>query len=137
KYLSPTTSTVILRVAREHYRTLWAALTLLRKVDNHECIARVLHVSGTIRKTQHSAIAHDRAQILLRASAARQQRRLHRSRRANSVVAAGAGGGEGRAGVQSRLKAAEEDDDDGGEEEEEEVKRLLSESRDRIEAMEA
>lgn len=46
KYLSPTTSTVILRVAREHYRTLWAALTLLRKVDNHECIARVLHVSG-------------------------------------------------------------------------------------------
>lgn len=54
-------------------------------------------------------------------------------------MAAGAGGGEGRAGVQSRLKAAEEDDDDGGEEEEEEeeVKRLLSESRDRIEAMEA
>ena len=48
KYLSPTTSTVIIRVAREHYRTLWAALTLLRKVGGHECIARVVHVSGKL-----------------------------------------------------------------------------------------
>lgn len=46
KYFSPATSTVIIRVSREHYRTLWAALTLLRKVGGHECIARVVHVSG-------------------------------------------------------------------------------------------
>ncbi|POY74977.1 hypothetical protein BMF94_1953 [Rhodotorula taiwanensis] len=46
KYFSSATSTVIIRVSREHYRTLWAALTLLRKVGGHECIARVVHVSG-------------------------------------------------------------------------------------------
>lgn len=46
KYLSPHTNLLILRVSREHYRTLWAALTLLRRVGGHEVIARVLHVGG-------------------------------------------------------------------------------------------
>lgn len=46
KYLSPHTNLVIIRVSREHFRTLWAALTLLRKLAGEEVIARVLHVSG-------------------------------------------------------------------------------------------
>lgn len=46
KYLSPHTNLLILRVSREHYRTLRAALTLLRRVGGHEVIARVLHVGG-------------------------------------------------------------------------------------------
>ncbi|BGP43872.1 RNA-binding protein pop5 [Rhodotorula kratochvilovae] len=75
KYLSPSTSTLILRVSREHHRTLWAALTLLRKVGGVECVARVVHVSGTIRRTQHAAIRHDREEILLSASRARARRR--------------------------------------------------------------
>ncbi|GAA6056239.1 hypothetical protein JCM3770_002103 [Rhodotorula araucariae] len=79
KYLSPSTSTLILRVAREHHRTLWAALTLLRKVGGQECVARVVHVSGTIRKTQHAAIAHDRAEILLAAARARTRARCRRA----------------------------------------------------------
>ncbi|GAA6060865.1 hypothetical protein JCM10212_006245 [Sporobolomyces blumeae] len=65
KYLSPTTQTLILRVSREHYRTLWAALTLLRRVGGREVVVRVVHVSGTIRKVQHAAIALDRREILL------------------------------------------------------------------------
>ncbi|GAA6044348.1 hypothetical protein JCM8097_002779 [Rhodosporidiobolus ruineniae] len=81
KYLSPSTSTLILRVSREHYRTLWAALTLLRKIGGQEVVARVVHVSGTIRKTQHAAIAHDRSQILL---SAKRARLLKRSRPAPS-----------------------------------------------------
>lgn len=64
KYLSPHTQILILRVAREHLRTIWAALTLLRRVGGHEVLCRVLHVSGTIRKIQHAAMAHDRAAIL-------------------------------------------------------------------------
>ncbi|GAA5853965.1 hypothetical protein JCM8547_008172 [Rhodosporidiobolus lusitaniae] len=75
KYLSPSTSTLIIRVSREHYRTLWAALTLLRRIGGEEVVARVVHVSGTIRKTQHAAISHDRTQILL---SAKRQRLLHR-----------------------------------------------------------
>lgn len=46
KYLSPATQTLIVRVSREHLRTLWAALTLLRRVGGAEVIARVRHVSG-------------------------------------------------------------------------------------------
>ncbi|GAA5982744.1 hypothetical protein JCM10908_006768 [Rhodotorula pacifica] len=118
KYLSPTTSTVIIRVSREHYRTLWAALTLLRKVGGHECIARVVHVSGTIRKTQHSAIAHDRTQILLSAASARRRR-------------------QSQAQPQRRYTADEGRKDEKDQEEVEEVRRLLRESEERIEAMEA
>jgi ribonuclease P/MRP protein subunit POP5 len=48
KYLSPHTRTLIIRVSREHYRTLWAALTLLRRLGGHQVIARVLHVGGEL-----------------------------------------------------------------------------------------
>ncbi|KAI5481868.1 ribonuclease P/MRP protein subunit POP5 [Pseudohyphozyma bogoriensis] len=74
KYLSPNTQILILRVAREHLRTLWASLTLLRRIGGHEVLTRVLHVSGTIRKIQHAAMAHDRAAIL--SSAKRRQKFL-------------------------------------------------------------
>ncbi|SCV68181.1 BQ2448_302 [Microbotryum intermedium] len=64
KYFSPTTRILIIRVAREHAQTLWCALTLLRRLGGETVIARVLHVSGTIRKTQLSAISYDRLLIL-------------------------------------------------------------------------
>ncbi|KAM0752343.1 ribonucleases P/MRP protein subunit POP5 [Meredithblackwellia eburnea MCA 4105] len=73
KYLSPATHLVIIRVSREHLRTLWASLTLLRRVAGHEVVARVLHVSGTIRKIQHSAIAHDRAAVLAKARSSKKR----------------------------------------------------------------
>ncbi|KWU45225.1 hypothetical protein RHOSPDRAFT_16712 [Rhodotorula sp. JG-1b] len=128
KYLSPTTSTVIIRVAREHYRTLWAALTLLRKVGGHECIARVIHVSGTIRKTQHSAIAHDRTQILL-LSAATSRQRQRRKRQLQQTASSSS--------FPSQLNATTAAEDTKSEEEEEEVRRLFGESEARIQAMEA
>ncbi|GAA5879055.1 hypothetical protein JCM1840_003855 [Sporobolomyces johnsonii] len=126
KYLSPSTSTLILRVSREHYRTLWAALTLLRRVGGHEVVARVVHASGTIRKTQHAAIKHDREQILLAtatATAASGRRRRTRTclRRAEAGAAMGRekemememeeGEGEGESDVEvevdERLRASE------------------------------
>ncbi|BGO96039.1 hypothetical protein NBRC10512_002457 [Rhodotorula toruloides] len=104
KYLSPSTSTVIIRISREHFRTLWAALTLLRKVGGQECIARVVHVSGTIRKTQHAAIAHDRTQILL--SAARKRSATARKRKREAVKPVEAGAEDD--GVEKQLMESEE-----------------------------
>lgn len=72
--------------------------------------------SGTIRKTQHSAIAHDRTQILLLASARRRQR-LRPSQE-----------GAARKNTLQADKSAEVDG---------EVQKLLRESVDKIEAMEA
>ncbi|KAI1007920.1 hypothetical protein K3495_g298 [Podosphaera aphanis] len=63
KYLSPATSTVILRVARAHYQIVWAALSLMHTVpvkDGQKCIFRVVRVSGTMRKVEEEAIRRAR-----------------------------------------------------------------------------
>ncbi|KAL8291353.1 hypothetical protein RQP46_002331 [Phenoliferia psychrophenolica] len=114
KYLSPTTHLLILRVSREHLPTLWAALTLLRRLGGQEVIARVLHVSGTIRKIQHAAIGHDRAAILATAK-----------RRKVAPAAAAAGGSAGGA------------DGDKEKEESEKLEEKLKESEEVIMALEA
>lgn len=67
KYLSLATSTIILRCHREHYRMLWAALTLMDHIpvkDGRPCTFRVVRVSGTIRKAEEEAIRQARALIL-------------------------------------------------------------------------
>ena len=67
KYLSPATSTFILRVARAHYRIIWAALSLMNSVpiqDGKKCVFRVVRVSGTIRKAEEEAIRRARELIL-------------------------------------------------------------------------
>jgi len=59
KYLSPATSTFILRVSRAHYRIVWAALSIMNTVpvkNGKNCIFRVVRVSGTIRKAEEEAI---------------------------------------------------------------------------------
>ncbi|KAL2066353.1 hypothetical protein VTL71DRAFT_2424 [Oculimacula yallundae] len=67
KYLSPATSTFILRVSRAHYRIVWAALSLMNTVpiqDGKKCVFRVVRVSGTIRKAEEEAIRRARELIL-------------------------------------------------------------------------
>ncbi|OLN87966.1 Ribonuclease P/MRP protein subunit POP5 [Colletotrichum chlorophyti] len=69
KYLSPATSTFILRVKREHYRLVWAALTFLDRVplkggDGKPCTFKVVRVSGTIRKAEEAAIRQARQLVL-------------------------------------------------------------------------
>ncbi|TVY65721.1 Ribonuclease P/MRP protein subunit POP5 [Lachnellula suecica] len=59
KYLSPATSTFILRVSRAHYRIAWAALSFMKSVpvkNGKNCVFRVVRVSGTIRKAEEEAI---------------------------------------------------------------------------------
>ncbi|KAK3985957.1 Rpp14/Pop5 family-domain-containing protein [Cladorrhinum sp. PSN332] len=67
KYLSPATSTFILRVSRTHYRLVWAALSFMRAVplrDGRPCVFRVVRVSGTMRKVEAEAIKRSRSLIL-------------------------------------------------------------------------
>ena len=68
-YLSPATSTAIVRVARDHYRIVWAALAFITEVPNagkapKRCVMRVVRVSGTVRKAEEEAIRRARMAIL-------------------------------------------------------------------------
>ncbi|KAL9103899.1 MAG: hypothetical protein Q9163_001092 [Psora crenata] len=69
-YLSLATSTAIIRVARAHYRIVWAALTWMtkapsaRKGEGPDCVLRVVRVCGTIRKAEEEVISRARADIL-------------------------------------------------------------------------
>jgi ribonuclease P/MRP protein subunit POP5 len=70
-YFSSATSTAILRVQREHYRLLWAALTLLTSIPvgpgkndgKVPCVIQVVRVSGTLRKAEEEAIGRAREMI--------------------------------------------------------------------------
>jgi ribonuclease P/MRP protein subunit POP5 len=67
KYLSNSTSTYIIRVYREHYRLVWAALTFMDRVPvkgGKACIFRTIRVSGTIRKIEEEVIRRSKALIL-------------------------------------------------------------------------
>ncbi|MCJ1268309.1 hypothetical protein MMC22_008197 [Lobaria immixta] len=73
KYLSPATSTAIVRCARAHYRLVWAALSFMTQLPgssspsstaSRPCVFRVVRVSGTIKKCEEEAIKQARAAIL-------------------------------------------------------------------------
>lgn len=67
KYLSPATSTAIIRVSRDHYRLVWAALSFVTKLPrpvDQSCVFKVVRVSGTIRKAEEEAIRRAKASIL-------------------------------------------------------------------------
>ncbi len=66
KYLSPATSTAIVRVSRDHHRLVWAALTFtthLPKPVDEPCVIQVVRVSGTIRKSEEAAVRLARTAI--------------------------------------------------------------------------
>ncbi|KKK12415.1 hypothetical protein ARAM_002333 [Aspergillus rambellii] len=81
KYLSPATSTAIIRCPRASYRLVWTALTYLSHVPDFSndggrwkrsesagltrpCVFRVVKVSGTIRKAEEEAIRRARREIV-------------------------------------------------------------------------
>ncbi|KAI9870547.1 MAG: hypothetical protein M1830_004111 [Pleopsidium flavum] len=71
RYLSPATSTAIIKCSRAHYRLVWAALSFLSKLPKSSnkygvqaCVFQVVRVSGTIRKAEEEAIRRARATIL-------------------------------------------------------------------------
>jgi len=67
KYLSTATSTAIVRVSRDHYRLVWAALTFATKLPkpiDQRCVMQVVRVSGTIKKAEEEAIRRARLSIV-------------------------------------------------------------------------
>ncbi|KAL4868645.1 Rpp14/Pop5 family-domain-containing protein [Aspergillus spectabilis] len=77
KYLSPATSTAIIRCPRASYRLVWTALTYLSRVPDisdagrsrpsnltRPCVFRVIRVSGTIRKAEEEAVRRARREIV-------------------------------------------------------------------------
>ena len=63
KYLNAITQVAIVRSPREHYRGVWAAISLMRSVGSRPFSPRVLHVGGTIRSCQKSLVAVDRERL--------------------------------------------------------------------------
>ncbi|KAL3479327.1 Rpp14/Pop5 family-domain-containing protein [Aspergillus californicus] len=80
KYLSPATSTAIIRCPRASYRLVWTALTYMSRVPeysdagksrrldpgnlNRPCVFRVIRVSGTIKKAEEDAVRRARREIV-------------------------------------------------------------------------
>ncbi|KAL8732499.1 MAG: hypothetical protein Q9166_002713 [cf. Caloplaca sp. 2 TL-2023] len=71
KYLSPATSTAIIRCSRANYEVVWAALTFMTHLPRlpdqdtlQPCVMQVVSVSGTIRKAEEEVIRRARATIL-------------------------------------------------------------------------
>ncbi|KAJ4389837.1 RNA-binding protein pop5 [Gnomoniopsis smithogilvyi] len=69
KYQSNATSTCIIQCSREHYRLVWAALTMINRVPTKDgpgkpCIFQVKRVSGTIKQVEQEAVRRARLLIL-------------------------------------------------------------------------
>ncbi|GKZ68611.1 hypothetical protein AnigIFM50267_003350 [Aspergillus niger] len=74
KYLSPATSTAIIRCPRASFRLVWTALTCMSQVPGFSeggskrttraCVFRVIRVSGTMRKAEEEAIRRARREIV-------------------------------------------------------------------------
>lgn len=62
-YHSPLTTLTIIRISRQHYRLLWASITLLTHLGGVRVIPRVIGVSGTIKKLQNRAVGYHRVVI--------------------------------------------------------------------------
>ncbi|KAK6497634.1 hypothetical protein TWF481_012039 [Arthrobotrys musiformis] len=110
KYFSPATSTGILRITRDNYRTLWAALTYIRELCGQPAVIKVVRVSGTIRKAEVAAVK-------LAEEAIRKVKREVRGENNSSVGVKGSGDKKGVAGMfvggtGKPVQAATIDDDD-------------------------
>lgn len=83
KYLSPATSTAIIRCPRASYRLVWMALSYITHVPEfaapgsgpgkrspltRPCVFRVVKVSGTMRRVEEEAIRRARREISRAAS---------------------------------------------------------------------
>ncbi|KAF7590627.1 hypothetical protein BBP40_002575 [Aspergillus hancockii] len=74
KYLSPATSTAIIRCPRASFRLVWTAITYMSRVPEigdrrnvvmtRPCVFRVIRVSGTMRKAEEVAIQKARREIV-------------------------------------------------------------------------
>lgn len=55
KYVNEITNLVIIRIGRDELKLLHSILSLLSEIDNKTIKARIIHVSGTIKKIEEKA----------------------------------------------------------------------------------
>lgn len=80
KYWSAPLSMVLIRAARDHYQLVWASLAMITELSGLPVTIcfRVIHVGGTIRSCQKTAIEHARRVILSSADAEKGRESKHR-----------------------------------------------------------
>ena len=52
KYFNPLTNVVLLRISRDHYETMWSAMSFITQMNQRECCFRVIHLAGGCLFTQ-------------------------------------------------------------------------------------
>ena len=127
-YMSPATSTAIVRCSRAYYRIVWAALTFMTHLPQlpkqstlQPCVMQVVRVSGTIRKSEEEVIRRARAAILK----AKREVSDEASDRLNAILGSGNKGSQamdqGAAGQDLPEGIEDYDDDDDNSSEDEEM----------------
>ncbi|KAK0629691.1 Rpp14/Pop5 family-domain-containing protein [Bombardia bombarda] len=113
KYLSPATSTFILRISRSHYRLVWAALSFMDRLptrDGRPCIFRVVRVSGTIRKVEEEAVR--RAKLLILAAKDEAAGNKNAGTALDALFRGGSGGSSKDPARNLTMLSDQDDDDD-------------------------
>ncbi|XP_019441485.1 PREDICTED: probable ribonuclease P/MRP protein subunit POP5 [Lupinus angustifolius] len=56
KYVNPVTNLCIIRISREDYQKVWAAITMVRSVGNYPVVFNMLDLSGSIKACKIAAL---------------------------------------------------------------------------------
>ncbi|KAL8837964.1 MAG: hypothetical protein Q9170_002336 [Blastenia crenularia] len=120
KYLSPATSTAIVRCSRANYELVWAALTFMTHLPQlpeqsilQPCVMQVVRVSGTVRKAEEEAIKRAKAAILK----AKRENSSGDLGGLSAILGSSPGKGDSTnfEGANKMIMAIEDEDDDGDE----------------------
>lgn len=119
KYFSAATNTAIIRVSRDHYRLVCAALTFtthLPKPVERACVMQVVRVSGTIKKAEEEAIR--RARLSIKRAQWASMRSVRAGADAGAIAVADAEEAEGVDDFPNFANGIEDPDEPGDEDEE-------------------
>jgi ribonuclease P/MRP protein subunit POP5 len=58
KYWNPDTGMLIIRVARDHFRQGWFAVTSITEIKDRRCALTCMHVGGTIRVVKKTLLRY-------------------------------------------------------------------------------
>ncbi|KAK6937528.1 RNase P subunit Pop5/Rpp14/Rnp2-like [Dillenia turbinata] len=63
KYVNPITKLCIIRVSRDDYRKVWAAITMVRSIGNCPVVFNLLDLSGSIKACKNAALKCEELKI--------------------------------------------------------------------------
>ncbi|KAK3246965.1 hypothetical protein CYMTET_43521 [Cymbomonas tetramitiformis] len=59
KYFNPLTNLCIIRCSRDSYRQVWCAITLISEIRKRTVMLRMIHLGGSVRTCQTSALKYN------------------------------------------------------------------------------